>query len=85
MHGRPIPYGDVDARVAAAARSAGYSAAASLPKGRFARGNPLDWPRVGVYNADDLRRFRVKSSRPLRAARATPLWDLARAARTRVR
>jgi peptidoglycan/xylan/chitin deacetylase (PgdA/CDA1 family) len=88
--GRPCrsiayPYGDVDARVVAAARDAGYSVAASLPKGRFARGAPLDWPRVGVYNADDLRRFRIKAARPLRVVRGTPLWDVAAAAARRIR
>jgi peptidoglycan/xylan/chitin deacetylase (PgdA/CDA1 family) len=71
------PYGDVDGRVAAAAGAAGYAAAASLPEGRFSRGAPLDWPRVGVYNADDLRRFRIKSAVALRRLRSTPLWDLA--------
>lgn len=75
------PYGDVDPRVAGAAREAGYEVAAALPKGRFTRGDRLDWPRVGVYNADDLRRFKVKTSVPLRRARSTPLWDLAAKAR----
>ena len=75
------PYGDVDARVTAGARAAGYGVAASLPKGRFSRGERLDWPRVGVYNADDLRRFEVKTAPALRRARSTPLWDLAARAR----
>jgi peptidoglycan/xylan/chitin deacetylase (PgdA/CDA1 family) len=75
------PYGDVDGRVVAAARRAGYEAAASLPKGRFTRGEPLDWPRVGVYNADDLRRFKLKSAIPLRRLRSSAAWDLATAAR----
>lgn len=84
--GRPCrtiayPYGDVDARVVEAARRAGYQAAASLPTGRFSRGEPLDWPRVGVYNADDLRRFKVKSAAPLRRLRASPVWDVAATAR----
>ena len=86
--GRPCvsiayPYGDLDERVVAAAGRAGYSLGAALPKGRFARGERLDWPRVGVYNADDLRRFRIKSSRPLRVLRSSPLWDLLAAARRR--
>lgn len=62
------PYGDVDARVAEAARSAGYDLGASLPK-RFASSDPLDWPRVGVYNADDLRRFKLKVSPLVRRIR----------------
>jgi peptidoglycan/xylan/chitin deacetylase (PgdA/CDA1 family) len=73
------PYGDVDARVVGAARSAGYSAGAGLPEGRFHSGDPLDWPRVGVYNDDDLRRFRLKVSPFLRFVRGTPLWDAAQA------
>jgi peptidoglycan/xylan/chitin deacetylase (PgdA/CDA1 family) len=77
--GRPCrslayPYGDHDARVVAAAGRAGYEAASTLP-GRFpGTPQPLSWPRVGVYHGDDLRRFRFKASRPLRALRATPLW-----------
>ena len=62
------PYGDVDARVIAAARRAGYEAAAALPK-RFGSKDPLDWPRVGVYHADDLRRFKLKVSRITRLIR----------------
>jgi peptidoglycan/xylan/chitin deacetylase (PgdA/CDA1 family) len=62
------PYGDVDARVMAAARQAGYETAASLPKG-FSSKDPLDWPRVGVYHVDDLRRFRLKVSRLTRLLR----------------
>jgi peptidoglycan/xylan/chitin deacetylase (PgdA/CDA1 family) len=62
------PYGDVDARVVEAARSAGYELGASLPK-RFASRDPLDWPRVGVYNADDLRRFKLKVSPLIRRIR----------------
>jgi peptidoglycan/xylan/chitin deacetylase (PgdA/CDA1 family) len=76
--GRPCrtlayPYGDHDDRVVAAARRAGYSAACTLP-GRFPKPVPLAWPRVGLYHEDDLRRFRRKVSRPLRALRTTPLW-----------
>jgi peptidoglycan/xylan/chitin deacetylase (PgdA/CDA1 family) len=62
------PYGDVDARVIAAARAAGYDTAASLPK-RFGSTDPLDWPRVGVYHVDDLRRFKLKVSRLTRMVR----------------
>lgn len=76
--GRPCrtlayPYGDHDERVVEAAGRAGYEAASTLP-GRFPRPRPLAWPRVGIYHDDDLRRFRLKASRGMRALRATPLW-----------
>jgi peptidoglycan/xylan/chitin deacetylase (PgdA/CDA1 family) len=72
--GRPCrsiayPYGDVDARVIAAARAAGYELAAALPK-RHGSTDHLDWPRVGVYHRDDLRRFRLKASPLLRRLRS---------------
>ncbi len=67
------PYGDVDARVVAAARRAGYETAASLPKLLGGR-DPLDWPRVGVYFADDERRFRLKVSPFVRALRRSRIW-----------
>ena len=54
------PYGDYDERVVEAARAAGYRAAATLA---LHRASPLTWPRVGVYDRDDLRRFRLKISR----------------------
>src|SRR3954469_9471640 len=62
------PYGDVDARVIEAARQAGYEAGAALPK-RFGSKDLLDWPRVGVYHVDDLRRFRLKTARLTRLLR----------------
>jgi peptidoglycan/xylan/chitin deacetylase (PgdA/CDA1 family) len=67
------PYGDHDERVVEAARSAGYTAASTLP-GRFPEPTPLAWPRVGVYHEDHLRRFRMKVARPMRMLRSTPLW-----------
>jgi peptidoglycan/xylan/chitin deacetylase (PgdA/CDA1 family) len=72
--GRPCrsiayPYGDVDERVAAAASAAGYSFGAALPAGRFRRPEPLNWPRAGIYNGDDLRRFRLKVSPLVRRLR----------------
>jgi peptidoglycan/xylan/chitin deacetylase (PgdA/CDA1 family) len=71
--GRPCrsiayPYGDVDARVVEAAGEAGYEFGASLPKKLGSRA-PLDYPRVGVYNVDDLRRFRLKVSPFVRRVR----------------
>jgi peptidoglycan/xylan/chitin deacetylase (PgdA/CDA1 family) len=63
------PYGDVDPRVVAATRDAGYAAGAALPA-RWHRAEPLHWPRVGVYHPDDLRRFRLKTSRATRRLRS---------------
>ena len=76
--GRPCdsiayPYGDHDARVAEAARRAGYRAAGTLPR-RMNAGDPLRWPRVGVYYGDDFRRFKVKVSPLVRRVRATRAW-----------
>lgn len=74
------PYGDVDDRVAAAARSAGYTAAGTL-ESRLAPGNPLRWPRIGVYRVDTRRRFGLKVSRRVNALRASPAWAAVTAAR----
>jgi peptidoglycan/xylan/chitin deacetylase (PgdA/CDA1 family) len=68
------PYGDWDARVAAAAGRAGYEAACTLPA-RIHAARPLEWPRVGVYHDDSERRYRLKVSRGVRAVRASRLWD----------
>jgi peptidoglycan/xylan/chitin deacetylase (PgdA/CDA1 family) len=61
------PFGDVDARVAGAARRAGYRAAGGVlgvsPGG-------IAWPRVRVLRHDADRRFRLKSSRLLRDSAA---------------
>jgi peptidoglycan/xylan/chitin deacetylase (PgdA/CDA1 family) len=72
--GRPCrsiayPYGDVDDRVVAAAEAAGFSFGAALPAGRFQSPQPLYWPRAGIYNRDDLRRFRLKVSPLIRHLR----------------
>lgn len=55
------PYGDVSPAVVTAAGAAGYEAAASLDATQ-APGDPLLCPRVGVYHADPLWRFRLKAS-----------------------
>ncbi len=71
--GRPCeslayPYGEADGRVVAAARAAGYRWATTLPA-RWPGPQPLLWPRAGVYQADDLRRFRLKVSPAARRVR----------------
>ena len=68
------PYGDYDARVAAAALSAGYEAACTLPA-RIHPARPLEWPRVGVYHDDSDRRYRLKVSRAVRAVRSSRAWE----------
>jgi peptidoglycan/xylan/chitin deacetylase (PgdA/CDA1 family) len=78
--GRPCrtvayPYGDVDDRVMAAAGAAGYVAGAALPEGRLLGDGRLGWPRIGVFNDDHLRRFRLKVSPLIRRVRATRLWE----------
>ena len=67
------PYGDHDERVVAATGRAGYAAACTLPA-RFPPPRALAWPRVGVYHADDDRRYRMKVSRVLRRLRGSRLW-----------
>lgn len=76
--GRPCrslayPYGDTDARVISAADRAGYVAAGALSE-RLESGGPLNWPRVGIYYYDNLRRFRMKASPTLRRLRSYRLW-----------
>lgn len=66
------PYGGVDARVRAAAGSAGFSAGCTVGGGlRVA--DPLLHPRVGVDGRDGFLTFRVKTSREGRALRASVL------------
>lgn len=56
------PYGAHDDRVVAAARRAGYSAAATLHPGRWGPRIPLRAPRAGVYHGDRLPRFKLKAA-----------------------
>ncbi len=72
-HSLAYPYGDHDPRVVAAASDAGYASAGTLP-GRLRQGGPLEWPRVGVYQADGGWRFRLKVSPAVRRLRASALW-----------
>jgi peptidoglycan/xylan/chitin deacetylase (PgdA/CDA1 family) len=62
------PYGDVDARVAAAAAAAGYEAGAKLASDLRTEG-PLRFPRVGIYHPDEWPRFRLKVAAPVRRLR----------------
>jgi len=71
------PYGDVDARVATAAARAGYAAGAALP-GRLGDRDPMRWPRTGVYQVDDERRFRLKVSPAMTTLRRSPAWGAIR-------
>jgi peptidoglycan/xylan/chitin deacetylase (PgdA/CDA1 family) len=61
------PYGDVDARVVAAAAAAGYAVGANgRPHDR--RPQPLRWPRIAVYGIDARWRFGLKVSPTVRRA-----------------
>ncbi|MGZ4166841.1 MAG: polysaccharide deacetylase family protein [Solirubrobacteraceae bacterium] len=75
--GRPCrsiayPYGDVDARVAAAAAAAGYEAGAKLASDLRHEG-ALRFPRVGIYHPDGWPRFRLKVAAPVRRLRWSAL------------
>jgi len=72
------PYGANDARVAAAARAAGYEAAAALPGQLPRRPEAHIYPRLGIYHVDGPRRFGLKISPTLRKLRSLPLWGAVR-------
>lgn len=63
------PFGDVDDRVAAAARQAGYAVGATLAR-QAGRANALRTPRICVNRVDGQLRFASKVSRPLRTPAA---------------
>lgn len=67
------PYADCNPAVAEVARGVGYSAACAVSR-RLTRGDPLLFPRVGVYRTDHPRRFRTKVSPVVRRARLGSLW-----------
>lgn len=73
------PYGEENARVQAAARAAGYTAAFAIP-GRDRPINRYGLPRVGVYRRDGRLRFAVKTS-PRLAARYRSIFGQQRGAR----
>ncbi len=61
------PYGDMDRRVVAMARHTGYEAGGAI--GSTRPPSRLDWPRIGVYQRDDARRFALKASPAVRRLR----------------
>ncbi len=70
------PYSDYDARAVRAAWEAGYRSAVTVPT-RPASPLPLEWPRVGVYQGESVRRLsarlrtrRLRPSGPSRAVLA---------------
>jgi peptidoglycan/xylan/chitin deacetylase (PgdA/CDA1 family) len=78
--GRPVtaiayPYGDVDDRVQALTRDAGYEAAAALEWPSPAS-NRYSYPRIGVYHKDAWPRFRFKVARWARTADVSRLLAL---------
>lgn len=72
--GRPCstiayPYGDVDDRVAARARAAGYQLGVSLPARWTNEVEPMRLPRVGVYHGQTQMKFAAKTSPLIRRLR----------------
>lgn len=87
--GRPCltlayPSGDHDARVVAAARRSGYAVACTLPRRFPSRPELHAWPRVSVSRGDDLRTFRIKTSRTTRRLRTMPFWTALDTGRRRI-
>jgi peptidoglycan/xylan/chitin deacetylase (PgdA/CDA1 family) len=68
------PYGDVDRRVASAAKAAGYSAAGAVLPGRASERDPLLFPRISVGRgwADETLRRRARPWQ--RRLQSSPLW-----------
>jgi peptidoglycan/xylan/chitin deacetylase (PgdA/CDA1 family) len=67
------PYSDYDTRAVRAAWEAGYRSAVTVPTSP-ASPLPLEWPRIGVYRGESVRRLsarlRTRRLRPSGAARA---------------
>jgi peptidoglycan/xylan/chitin deacetylase (PgdA/CDA1 family) len=78
------PYSDVDARVVAAARAAGYAFGATVAH-RPEWPLPLRWPRVAISSSDADRAFAVRTSVATRRAQATALGGRAADAARRVK
>jgi peptidoglycan/xylan/chitin deacetylase (PgdA/CDA1 family) len=64
------PYGDIDARVVAAARKAGYASGASYSRWLPRVADPLAFPRSGIYHTDSRARFALKMSPIVRRLRS---------------
>lgn len=74
-HSIAYPYGDTNARVASAARDAGYRYGATLPTDAWPRNpGPLLVSRVGVYRSDSPTVFKRKISRGMRQFRRSRIW-----------
>lgn len=65
------PYSDVDPRVVARTREAGYALAATVPV-RFHQALPLLWPRAGVGRGNSMLRFNVFAAPATRQALVFP-------------
>ena len=68
-----FPYGEFDSRVIDEAKQAGYSAAAMLSD-RLERTSRFECPRIGVYQVDGRRAFRIKVSPAVRRLRRSRAW-----------
>ncbi len=68
-----FPYGDADERVVREAEATGYSAAAMLST-RLDRASRFACPRIGVYQQDGRRAFRLKVSPAVRRLRRSRAW-----------
>ncbi len=78
------PYGAEDDRVVRATAEAGYEAAAALSS-RLSHGDPLRFPRIGIYHSDSAREFALKVHPAVRRMRGSPLAHVAFAARQALR
>jgi peptidoglycan/xylan/chitin deacetylase (PgdA/CDA1 family) len=79
------PFGEWDARVAAAAADAGYSFAYSLPEDDQMRATPHSIPRLMVDHRDGERRFGAKLNPAFRTLWLSPARRWARALSARAR
>lgn len=70
------PYGDVDARVVAAARQAGYRTGAALPDRYRADPQLLEWPRLMIGRDDSEAAVERRTSRSFRRLQASRAWSL---------
>ena len=77
------PYGEVDRRVARAARRAGYLAGAALPS-RIHRRDLMRWPRVGVWRTDPAHVWELKASPSARRRLDFPSGEMKRIPQWRV-